>query len=160
MNPHERREFFYSEFSAGAQGAFFFLGGAFFVGLILGHLLGLIHVKFDRDPADVIPFIVFLGLVFMLAGLWMLSKAFDRRPVIVMDSEGLFYRPHGEFPIPWRDIQTVKRDKHGNDDSIILSRNCAPQVIIDLRFLYGDPIYDAIMKAWQSHGGASRLSTA
>jgi hypothetical protein len=44
------------------------------------------------------------GLGFMIAGLWALLKSFDRRPVVVVDGEGLFYRPQGESIIPWRDI--------------------------------------------------------
>jgi hypothetical protein len=143
------------------MGGGFFLVGAIFIGAALGGLLGLVHIG---GPTEAILFPLIGGLVFASAGLWDLSKAFDSRPVIVIDGEGLFYRPHGGSIVPWRDIQTVKRDTHSRNDRLILGQQSGPQVIMDLRLLHRgfgeDPISDAIMEAWQSHGGANRLSRA
>src|ERR1700758_136678 len=126
MNTQVRLEFSYFELRAALLGGFFFLLGAFFVGLMLGHLLGLAHVKFEGSPADAIPFAVILGLVFMSAGVWALSKSFDRRPVVVVDSEGLFYRSYGESLIPWRDICAVEWETA--NDRIVLTRHSASRV--------------------------------
>jgi hypothetical protein len=55
MNAHDRQEFCYFEHRSGALGLFFFLMGTFIVGLMLGHVLGLVHVKFEGSPMDEIP---------------------------------------------------------------------------------------------------------
>jgi hypothetical protein len=50
----------------------------------------------------------------VFAGLQILPEAFDSRPVIVIDNEGLFYRPNGASLISWRDIRTVERDRRSD----------------------------------------------
>jgi hypothetical protein len=150
MNAQERLEFFYSKLFAVYVGVVFFLVGAGFVGLMAAHLLGLVNVHFKQSPTISIPVFMILGLGGLFIGLWCLSKAFDRRPVIVVDSEGVFYRHHGESPIPWQHIRQVKLVRN----YIYLIRHSGPRVRMDIQLLHGR-VYGAIMQAWQSHGGAS-----
>jgi hypothetical protein len=134
MNPHERLEFFYSEQHAfAAAGVFLLLGFVFF----------WINPGF--------------ALLLAIFGVWYLSKAFDRRPVIVVDSEGVFYRPRGKSDISWHDIRAVKCALGmAGHRSILLIRHSGRRVNMHTQLLPHHQIYDAIVQAWQSHGGASR----
>jgi hypothetical protein len=157
MNAHDRKEFFYDPLRTNLAGAFFFLGGAYIVWHILGYFLGLNSDHFEGTEAEKLngPYLaLFLGLVFTSVGLWFLSKGFAGRPAVVVDGEGLFYRPHGSI-IPWEDVRAVEADMQGENNSIILHRLSGPPVKIDMQLLPGfgrkSPVYAAIMQAWQSY---------
>ena len=72
----------------------------------------------------------------MFGGLLYISRTIsDRRPVLVLDSEGLFYRPHGKAIVPWRDILAVEEADDGGPSSVIcsiLTRRSGPPVSIEL----------------------------
>jgi hypothetical protein len=157
MNAHDRQEFCYSRFNALLMGILLCLIGPILIVSALRYVLGLEN-DLGSPPKWMPYFMLIMGLLGVFLGLWALPKGFDRRPVIVLDSEGLFYRPHGESLIPWQDIRIVKRRKH----HIVLIRHSAPSVNINTSVLrgpragfFGNPIYTAIMEAWQSHGGAA-----
>ncbi len=104
-----------------------------------------------------VPFALF-GLIPILIGLYVLSRGFDRRPVVVVDSEGLFYRPHGPSIIPWRDIRGVEWLKDINEEAehcILVTRHGARPFHVYTWWLPGDnrksPVYTAITRAWKRH---------
>jgi hypothetical protein len=108
-----------------------------------------------------VPFALF-GLIPILLGLFVLSMGFDRRPVVVVDSEGLFYRPHGPSIIPWRDIQSVEWPIDINEEPehrILVTRHGARPLSVYTWWLPGDnrksPVYTAIRRAWGRHRGTA-----
>ena len=102
-------------------------------------------------------FALFLGLVLAFVGLRFLSKGLDPRPAVVVDSDGLFYRPYGGSIVPWQDIRAVEWSMRGGNGQLILTRWRGPPVIIDMKVLPGlgcnSPVYQAIVQAWEHHGG-------
>jgi hypothetical protein len=157
MKAYERHEFYYSQFKTLLTGILLPLIGAALIVSMLGIVLGLVNDN-GSGPKWLPYFTLIMGLVGVAYGLWTLPNAFDRQPVIVLDSEGVFYRPHGGSIIRWRDIRTVKRRK----DHIMLIRHSVPSVNINTSLLrgahagfFGNPIYTAIMEGWRSHGGVA-----
>jgi hypothetical protein len=109
---------------------------------------------------------VIFGLWFVFIGLRGVSEGFYRRPLVAVDSEGLFYRPHSSSIIPWRDISNVEwhREPAGEDGNtfgnyILVTRHSARRILIDVGVLPGyhgnSPVYTAIMRAWKRHGGTA-----
>ena len=69
----------------------------------------------------------------------------------MVDSEGVFYRPHGNAIIPWRDIRSVELERWnaGNGRRIFLIRHSGLPVKIEG---LGTSAYRAIAQAWERHG--------
>ena len=97
------------------------------------------------------------GLIIMILLLWAIWKdASGWRPILVVDNEGVFYQPHGEAIIPWRDIRAVEFDtrKRGDwfdrdDERLFLIRHGGSPVQI---LGVGTSAYRAIAQAWERHG--------
>ena len=74
---------------------------------------------------------------------------------MVVDSEGLFYRPHGASIIPWRDIRNVERieethgatweedPENGSYHILVTTRDSLHLIVIKIDYLPGYPIFTA-----------------
>ncbi len=137
---------------------------------VLGHYLSFedVHsgVKEPYVGWGMALIVLSFGLLWIVMGLWHLARGFDRRPVVVVDSEGLFYRPYGASIIPWRDIRNVEWiETHGamgagKSDNVsyhilVTTRDSPHLLVIKIDHLPGRPIYTAISQAWKRHGGAA-----
>ena len=85
----------------------------------------------------------------MALGLAVLREGLE--PKLVVDSEGVFYRPRGDAIIPWRDIRAVELERWnaGNGRRIFLIRHSG--VPVEIKGL-GTPAYRAIAQALERHG--------
>jgi len=100
---------------------------------------------------------VILGVAGMFGGLWYISRAIsNRRPVLVVDSEGVFYRPYGNAIVPWRDIRAVGEGDKG-DHELVLTRQSGRDVSIELMELAPAAgsrgkcaAHRAILEAWEA----------
>ena len=157
MNTPERKVFFYWRVYAILWGVPLFVIGAAFIAIFAYELLLL--SPSDRQPPNGWWYVwLILGVLSTLGGLWRISIVPDQRPVLVLDSEGLFYRPHGNAIVPWRDILAVEFDpKDEGNNRLILTRQSGPPVSIDLFELW--PIdrsggkraaHRAILEAWEA----------
>ena len=158
MNAPERKEFFYSRAWAILMGGLLFLTGAAFLALLGGDLLR--HGRFGWTPSNWWLYgLLILSIAIMIGGLLVMSNASDRRPVLVLDSEGLFYRPHGNGIVPWRDILAVELDDRDSEFSsdLILTRQSGPRLSIELMELWPNGgsggkhvAHRAILEAWEA----------
>jgi hypothetical protein len=178
MNALERKEFFYARTFNIVMGGCIVLMGAI-CALGLGHMLGLDVPFADSIREALFPeeiklpttrygyvlyallcAVLLAGSVMMAAGLYFMSKGLDGRPVVVVYSEGLYYRPLGDAIVPWRDIRAVEFEQ-GDEGTgrAILTRQSGPPVKINLNVLQywgfpgpNNPVYQAILQAWERPG--------
>ncbi len=162
MDVPERREFFYNPIWLIFAGGLLFLAGAVF-------MFGTpVHSPGEKEAEYGWILQLVISLWFGGYGLVALSRGFDRRPVVVVDSEGLFYRPYGASIIPWRDIRSVEwieESKGGMGDGdvsnlpnhhiLVTTRDSPHLVLIKLDYLPSFPVYTAIIQAWKRHGGTA-----
>ena len=158
MNTPERKEFFYSRAWAILMGGLLFLTGAAFLALSGADLLR--HGRFGWDLSNWWLYgLLILSIVIMTGGLMVMSNVSDRRPVLVLDSEGVFYRPYGNEIVPWRDILAVELDDGGSEggSDLILTRRSGPRLSIELMELWPNGgsggkhgAHRAILEAWEA----------
>ncbi len=134
MNTPERKVFFYSRAWAILVGGLLFAMGATSIAIFAHELLRL--SPSGRQPPNWIYVWLIVGVPSTFGGLlYILRTISDRRPVLVVDSEGVFYRPHGDAIVPWRDILAVEEGDDGGSelsDSLILTRRSGPPMSIEL----------------------------
>jgi hypothetical protein len=167
MSAPERKEFFYSRIYTSFIGGLALLIGSLFIWGSAGHFLGLttIHVEGAGTGTPYVLAAVFIaGLASVAFGIRFMRKSCDRRPAVIVDSNGLLYRAYGDTAVPWHEIRAVELIKDDDNSSILLTCTGPHEkgVAIDTRYLTSqsadggkDPVYNAIMKAWRSHGGSA-----
>ncbi len=158
MNTPERKGFYYSWAWAVLVGGLLFAMGAAFIAIFAHELLRL--SPSGRQPPDWFYVWLILGVPCAFGGLLYISRTIsDRRPVLVLDSEGVFYRPYGNAIVPWRDIRAVELDDRDSEFSydLILTRRSGRPVSIDLFELWptggsgGKYVaHRAILDAWEA----------
>jgi hypothetical protein len=148
------------------MGGLALLIGSLFIWGSVGHFLGLTTIRFEgtqNGTPYVLAGILIAGAACMVFGIRFLRRSCDRRPAVVVDREGLLYRACGDMVIPWREIRAVELIKDEDNNSIVLTygpRQCT--MAIDARYLASlsgnggkDPIYNAVLEAWRTHGSGS-----
>jgi hypothetical protein len=166
MSAPGRKEFFYSRIYTTFIGGLALLIGSLFIWGSVGHFLGLTTIRFEGAQTGtpyVLAGIFIVGAACVAFGIRFLRRSCDRRPAVVVDREGLLYRACGDMVIPWREIRAVELIKDEDNNSIVLThgpRQCT--MAIDARYLASlsdnggkDPIYNAILEAWRTHGGST-----